>query len=174
LTIWGVHNDKPAVDFVDSGFVALGWRPIGDLRTIGADREAMKAALSAAYPRARPGAIPVWAGILLRFAFEMTPGDLVVHPTKADSTLNFGRVAGPYRFEAAARVDRHRRDVHWLHTGVPRDAFSEGARYELGASMTLFKVRRHAAELERFVSGAFPRPPLGSPSRRDRGTSRAP
>ena len=152
MTIWGIHNYRPGVDFVDSGYVALGWLPIGDLREIGADRDAMKAALTAAYPQARARAIPVWAGILLRFAFEMAPGDLVVHPSKPDSTINFARVAGPYRFEAEAPLLRHRREVEWLHTGVPREAFSERARYELGASMTLFKIRRHAAELERFVN----------------------
>jgi predicted Mrr-cat superfamily restriction endonuclease len=112
----------------------------------------MKAALAAAYPDARPPAIAVWAGILVRFAFVMAPGDLVVHPTKADATINIGRVTGPYRWAARAALHRHRRDVAWLHTGIPREAFSEGARYELGASMTLFRFRRHAGELAPFVA----------------------
>jgi predicted Mrr-cat superfamily restriction endonuclease len=136
---------------VAGGHVAVGWRRIGDLRPIGPDREAIKAALAEAYPDAKPRAIPVWAGVLLRFAFEMQPGDLVVHPCKADSTLAFGRVAGGYEWVREAPPDnRHRRPVEWLEDGVPREAFSESARHELGSSLTLFRVRRNAEELARF------------------------
>jgi predicted Mrr-cat superfamily restriction endonuclease len=136
--------------------VAVGWRRIGDLRELGPDRATLKAALSEAYPDAKPGAIPVWAGVLLRFAFEMRPGDLVVHPCKADSTLAFGRVAGGYVWERSAPPDnRHRRAVEWLETGVPRMLFSESARYELGSSITLFRIRRNAEELRAAVEGAI-------------------
>ena len=115
----------------------------------------MKAALAEAYADAKPRAIPVWAGVLLRFAFEMEPGDLVVHPCKADSTLSFGRVAGDYRWDAEAPPDnRHRRPVDWIETGVPRMLFSDSARYELGSSITLFRVRRNADELRAVVEGA--------------------
>lgn len=115
----------------------------------------MKAALAEAHPDAKPRAIPVWAGVLLRFAFEMEPGDLVVHPCKADATLRFGRVAGGYRWDAGAPADnRHRRPVEWIETGVPRMVFSESARYELGSSITLFRVRRNAEELRAVVEGA--------------------
>jgi restriction system protein len=135
--------------------VAVGWRRIGDLRAIGADREALKAELAEAYPDAKPRAIPVWAGVLLRFAFEMRVGDLVVHPCKGDSTLSFGRVAGGYRWEPDAPPDnRHRRAVDWLEVGVPRMVFSESARHELGSAITLFRVRRNADELRAVVEGA--------------------
>jgi restriction system protein len=128
---------------------------MGDLRSIGDDREALKAALAEAYPDAKRRAIPVWAGILLRFAFGMRVGDLVVHPCKADSTLSFGRVAGDYRWDPEApEGNRHRRAVEWLETGVPRMLFSESARYELGSSITLFRVRRNAGELRAVVEGA--------------------
>jgi predicted Mrr-cat superfamily restriction endonuclease len=155
VTVWGIHNNKPAYDFVEDGRIAVGWRRIGDLRAIGNDRDALKAALAATHPEAKPRAIPVWAGVLLRFAFEMRPGDLVVHPCKADSTLSFGRVAGDYVWEPDAPPDnRHRRPVEWLEVGVPRMVFSESARYELGSSITLFRVRRNADELRAVVEGA--------------------
>jgi restriction system protein len=115
----------------------------------------MKAALAEAYPDAKPRAIPVWAGVLLRFAFGMRVGDLVVHPCKADSTLAFGRVAGDYRWDADAPPDnRHRRDVEWLEAGVPRWVVSESARHELGSSITLFRVRRNADELRAVAEAA--------------------
>jgi restriction system protein len=146
-TLWAIHNDKPHVDFVEEGFVGLGWRAIGDLRAIGPDRDALRAAVAAASPQARPRAIPVWTGVLWRFAFALRPGDLVVHPVKADATISLGRVDGDYAWDPAWPDLPHRRPVAWLHTGVPRGALSEGARYELGASLTLFEVRRHAGEI---------------------------
>jgi restriction system protein len=93
--------------------------------------------------------------VLLRFAFEMRVGDLVVHPCKADSTLSFGRVTGEYRWDAGAPPDnRHRRAVEWLEVGVPRMVFSESARNELCSAITLFRVRRNADELRAVVEGA--------------------
>jgi predicted Mrr-cat superfamily restriction endonuclease len=90
--------------------------------------------------------------VLLRFAFEMEVGDLVVHPVKSDSTVAVGRVAGDYEWRRTAPPSsRHRRAVDWLEDGIPREAFSESARYEIGSSITLFRVRRHAREFEGFL-----------------------
>jgi hypothetical protein len=36
---------------------------------------------------------------------------------------------------------------------VPRALFSDGALYELGSALTLFRVRRHAGELLAFAGG---------------------
>lgn len=83
-TMWGIHNDALGHELIDDGFVSVGWNGMGDLRVIGDNQEAMKARLAATYPDAKPGAIPVWAGILRRFAFEMGEGDLVVAPYKPD------------------------------------------------------------------------------------------
>ena len=125
------------------------------MRAIGDDRERLKAALAEAYPDVRPRAIPVWAGVLSRFAFEMRVGDLVVHPCKGDSTLSFGRVAGDYYWDAGAPPDnRHRRAVRWIEAGVPRMLFSDSARREVGASLTLFRIRRNADELRAVVEGS--------------------
>jgi restriction system protein len=154
--MWGIHNDKPQFDFVGDGYISLGWSAIGDLRDVGNDKEAMKATVAAAYPDAKPGAIPVWAGLLLRFAFEMQRGDVVVFPYKADSTLNFGKVDSDYFWEASASDNRHRRKVTWLRTGVPRAEFTKSARYEIGSAVTLFKVKNHAAEFVSFLEGTWP------------------
>lgn len=152
--IWGVHNDHPALDLIGNGFVSIGWDELGDLCTIGPDKEAMKQRVAAAYPEAKPGAIPVWAGVLLRFAFEMKPGDIVIYPYKPDSTLNFGRLEGNYYFDTAASSQRNRRKVTWLETGVPRARFSQSARYEIGSAVTLFRVKHHADEFEDFLQSS--------------------
>lgn len=105
-----------------------------DLREVGPNKEAMKEAVAATYPFATPGAIPIWAGVLLRFAFEMKPGDLVIYPYKPDSTSNFGRIEGDYYFEAGAEQHRTRRRV---------------------------RVKNHAEEFEAFMNGTAP--PLAVP-----------
>ncbi len=149
--MWGIHNDKPEFDFLGKSFIAVGWDPMPDLTSIGSDKDAMKAAVAERYPAAKPGAIPIWAGILLRFAFEMKPGDLVVYPHKADSTVNVGRVTGEYAWDGTAPGDRHRRTVQWLRTGVPRALLTKSAGYEIGSAVTLFKVKNHSGEFEALI-----------------------
>lgn len=130
--IWGIHNDVFSTELVDDGFVSIGWGDVGDIRNIGRDRAALKAALQGALPDAKIGAYPVWAGVLLRFAFEMKPGDIVIAPSKRDSTLNFGRIAGPYEFHSGEDLHPHRHQVEWLKTGVSRGIFPQKALYEVG------------------------------------------
>ena len=154
-TIWGIHNDEPELDLLGEGFVSVGWDEIGDLRDCGNDKDALKQLLVARYPQAKAGAIPVWAGVLRRFAFEMQAGDFVISPRKADSTLSFGRVAGEYYFDGSM-THHHRRPVEWLRTGVPRATFSQSARYEIGSAVTLFRVKNHAEEFRTFIDTGSP------------------
>jgi restriction system protein len=143
--IWGIHLDLPELDFIGDGFISVGWDDIGDLREFGSDRDALKAQLAERIA-AKPGAIPVWAGLLMRFAREMQPGDLVVYPRKADRTVNLGLVDSDYRWEADLPTHRHRRSIKWIQTGLPRTGFSQGALYEIGSAVTLFRVKTHAQE----------------------------
>lgn len=153
MTVWGVHNDHPELDLIGNGFVGIGWDDIGDLTEIGSDREALKKRIADTRPEAKPGAIPVWAGVLLRFRFDMQPGDLVVYPYKPDSTLNFGRIESDYYYDSTAPMHRNRRKVDWLKTGVPRAEFSKSARYEVGSAVTLFRVKNHDREFIDFIEG---------------------
>jgi restriction system protein len=149
-TIWGIHNDEPDLDLLGEGFVSVGWDEIGDLRECSRDKDLLKQLLTTRYPQAKAGAIPVWAGVLRRFAFEMQVGDYVISPRKADSTLSFGRVAGDYYFDGAV-THHHRRRIEWLHTDIPRATFSKTARYEIGSAVTLFQVKNHAEEFRTFI-----------------------
>lgn len=154
---WGLHNDRiPAAELVSGGFVSIGWDAIGDIREIGDDQTALKAALVESDREAKPGAIPVWAGVLRRFAFEMAEGDLVIAPSKQRPAFNIGRVAGPYEFHTEHPEHRHRRPVEWIVLDAPRTAFTQGALYELGSAMTLFKVTKHVDEFLRVIENGVP------------------
>jgi restriction system protein len=155
-TMWGVHSDQPQLDLVGGGFTAIGWTEMGDLSLVGDDRDAIKAKVAATYPNLKPGAIPGLAGTLLSFAYRMEVGDLVVYPYRPDSTLNFGRIESDYYYEASAPVHPNRRTVTWLKTGVPRTDFTQGARYEVGSAITVFRVKNHAEEFRAFIEGAEP------------------
>lgn len=144
--MWGVHNDTLTTELVDGGFISVGWDELGDLRAIGSPREELKDALSAGYPDENPRAIANWAGNLHRFVYEIQQGDIVVAPFRPDSTINIGVVSGPYQFVADAPTHRHRRPVEWRRLGISRTVFTQPALYELGSLLTVFGIRRHAAE----------------------------
>lgn len=144
--VWGIHNDTLTTELVDEGFVSIGWDQLGDLRTIGTDRDTLKAKLTETYPDKKPRAIAGWTGILHRFTEEIGVGDIVVAPYKPDSTVNIGIVTGPYEFAPAALTHRHRRPVAWKKIGVSRTVFSQAALYELGAFLAVFGIRKHDAE----------------------------
>lgn len=150
--MWGIHNDALSNELLDHGFISIGWQEIPDIRSIGNDRELLKKALEKAYPEAKSGAIPVWAGILLRFAYEMKQGDIVIAPYKADGTLNFGIITGDYAYRQDVTVHPHRRSVRWVKTGVSRGLFPQKALYEIGSALTLFKVKKNVHVFENFLA----------------------
>jgi restriction system protein len=79
----------------------------------------------------------------------MKTGDRVIYPRKIDRTLLWGEIATPYIYDRAHNPDfPHRRGVRWLNS-LSRDAFSQGALYELGSTLTLFELRNFAAEFVR-------------------------
>lgn len=149
--IWGIHNDKFSLDLIDGGFVSIGWDELGDLTTIGPERQKLKELLSATFPEAKPGAIPVWAGVLARFIGEMAVGDIVISPNRADRTLNFGVIESDFYVDTNAEVHRNRRKVKWTKVGVPRNEFSQSALFEIGSAITLFQVKRHVDEFRAFL-----------------------
>lgn len=166
MKMWGIHNNEINDQLVEGGFISVGWE-LGDLTLIGNDRESMKAALRAGLPDAKEGAIPIWSGILLRFAFEMQPGDLVISPDKSNGTLNFGRIVGDYEFHPEVRRHRHRRSVDWIRTDVPRGLFPKSALYEIGSALTLFRVKRHAPIFTKFLESPSDEAFLQEPATQD-------
>jgi restriction system protein len=149
-TLWGLHMpEEIGAEALAEGYVAIGWTELGDLSGLPNDREAIKAALARACPEKKAGAIPVEAGMILRFVHVVRTGDIVVYPSKHDRQVNIGRVTGPVSFvpgpENDGDVFPNRRPVEWLGH-FPRSEFSQSALYEIGAFITLFKIRNHGQE----------------------------
>lgn len=146
-TVWGIHmgahvGDRP----VEGSFVAIGWQEVGDLSALPADRDAFKAAIAQAYPEKKSGAIPIDAGTTFKFVHEIKAGDYVVYPSKTDRMVNIGRFTGAFEYVEGDHDEYpNRQKVDWLGH-FPRNDFSQNALHEIGSAVTMFRVRRYAAE----------------------------
>ena len=158
-TVWGIHmgahvGNKP----IDENYIAIGWHELGDLRELPKDREVLKSAIQDGLPDVKPGAVPVYAGLFIRYVDEMQVGDIVIYPSKQNRMVNIGRVTGDTSYVAGDPDEYpNRRAVEWI-LSRPRDSFSQSALHEIGSAVTLFKVQRHVAEFLR-VAGLTEEPP---------------
>jgi len=139
-TTWGIHNNQTSIDPVADDAVRIGWDEMGDLSELEATRDAFKAAVAERMPQIEEARIPNQAGTVYRFVHAMKVGDIVVCPDRRTSTLNIGRVSGPYEFHPESDVHKQWRPVEWMRTGVPRDELSYAAQEEIGSATTLFQI----------------------------------
>ena len=156
--MWGIHlqwvtaaTPKPPVD------IAVGWEALGNLSAL-TTRDAVKTRYTTAYPDEKPGAVPVKAGILYRFAHEMQVGDVLVYPSKPDRMIHIGQIASPYEYKPAFDANYpHRRRITWL-ASVPRAQISQPALYEIGSAITLFQISNNAEEFLAAATGQSLKP----------------
>ena len=142
--IWGIHTQDDNL-FLRDNVIAIGWRDMGDLRSIGDDRDAFKARYAEVYPDAKKGSVATGAGMLFRFLHEAQIGDYVVFPSKSNRQINIGTIESDYIYEADAHEYVQQRKVKWLKH-LPRTSFSQGALYEIGSAMSFFTVKNYADE----------------------------
>ena len=163
-TFWGIHAGASGdVDelFLRHKRVAIGWWQVGNLGALGNDREGFKARYADVYPDQKPGAVPVSAGQLFRFVHEVAIGDIVVYPRKFDRTIHIGRVTGKYEYAPSSGVEYpNQRPVEWLGN-YPRSSFSQGALYEVGSAMSLFRIKNYAEEFRAVLEGRPGKPGSG-------------
>lgn len=155
-TVWGIHAGKDGEadsQFLRGDCVAIGWIKVGDLGKLKPEREAFKAKVAEAYPDAKAGAIPNYAGQLFRFVHEMKTGDIILYPSKRDRQVHIGRVEGEYRYDSSKdEAYPNTRPVKWLNA-IPRTRFSQGALYEIGSAMSFFQVKNYADEFRSALEG---------------------
>ena len=144
MRMWGIHTQDDNL-FLRDNVVAIGWKAMGDLSLISADREAFRLKYVETYPDAKKGNIGNSVGMLFRFVHEMQIGDYVIFPSKSDRMVNIGAIEGSYQFVGNAVEYVQQRKVKWIKR-LPRTAFSQGALYEIGSAMTFFAVKNYADE----------------------------
>lgn len=157
--IWGVHAGQTGdADelFLKDNRVAIGWADMGDLSSIGTNRDAFKSKVVSTYAEIKPGAVPQTAGQLFRFVYEMKIGDLVIYPAKRSRQVHVGRIDSEYEYRTTSPAGYpNRRSVTWLNS-APRTHFSQGALYEIGSALSLFQVRNFADEFRALIEGQAP------------------
>ncbi|MBR2570567.1 MAG: restriction endonuclease [Clostridia bacterium] len=156
--LWGIHTYDDNL-FLKGGVIAIGWKAIGDLSLLPADREAMKVVYAKAYPDDPKGSIPTGVGMLYRFCHEIKEGDYVIYPSKMDRRINIGVIDGPYYFDPKEVRYPQKRKVTWIKS-LPRTAFSQGALHEIGSALSLFTVRNYAYEFINALNDDFGKYPI--------------
>lgn len=163
--VWGIHTKDDNL-FLQKDVIAIGWKEIGDLSKIKAERDAFKEKYAQVYPNAKKGSIANGAGMLYRFACEVQVGDYVVFPSKIDRKINIGIVEGNYEYnpDAVEYVQQHK--VKWLKH-LPRTAFSQGALYEVGSAMSFFSIKNYSDEYLSALEKNFQKEDISNDSEED-------
>ena len=142
--VWGIHTMDDFM-FLNRNVIAIGWKAMGDLGTLDADREAFKKKYASVYPEAKLQQVANSAGMLYRFVHEAKIGDYVVFPSKVNRQINIGVIEGEYLFSPNEVEYVQTRKVKWLKH-LPRTSFSQGALYEVGSAMSFFSLKNYADE----------------------------
>ena len=154
--LWGMHGGpEGAADplFREQGYLALGWSALGDLGTLEATRETFKQAIADAYPEKPAGAVPVEAGVLYRFLHEIKEGDIIAYPSMEDRQIHFLLVKAGYEFNPEISSEFPNLRKAELLKSVPRGEFSIGALNEIGAAISLFKIKNNTEEFLAKLAG---------------------
>ncbi len=139
--------------FLKQNRIALGWDAMGDLSKLASDRDAFRARVHQVYPDWTAGKTNNSVSQLFRFTHNMKPGDLVAFPCKRERQIYLGRIVGPYQFDPKPLpAYPHHRNVQWVRD-LPRSHFSQGALYEAGAFLSLFKISTYADEFIAAIEG---------------------
>lgn len=142
--VWGIHTLDDAL-FLTQNVIAIGWKKFGDCSKLEPNREAYKRHYLKSYPNAKKGSVGTSAGMLYRFCCEVKVGDYVVFPSKIDRKINIGVVESDFLYVPDAKEYVQQRRVKWIKH-LPRTAFSQGALYEVGATLTFFLIKNYADE----------------------------
>ena len=148
ITIWVVNPGKNAEAeslFLAKNIISPGLAKLPDLSYTG-DREAFKIRYQQSYPGVKPAELPLMAAQIFRFVQEIGDGDFVVYPAKLSRKIHIGQFTGNYTYRPSVNANfPHQRPVRWLKE-FSRAQFSQGALFELGSTMIVFKIKAHAEE----------------------------
>lgn len=138
-------------DFVDNGYVAIGWDDLGDLSDT-ASREQVKDRYHEVYQEDSERRRNVNAGQVYRFVHEIEEGDWILTYNQAKRIYQIGRCTGGYRYNNAGKFPEypHQRPIQWIQS-INRDHLSHPAKNSLGSTLTIFRLDAHIEELEVFA-----------------------
>ena len=147
INVWGFHNPIDHEEkLINAGIISMSWKELKDLsKTSPKTREGFGSYYNKIYPGNTRNSIAQCVGQLYRFVYEVKIGDYIIFPTKYNRMVNIGQVTGEYYYDEKENHYVNKRKVRWIKT-LPRTAFSQGALYEIGSFLTLFKIKNYTSE----------------------------
>ena len=147
VNVWGFHNPiEHEEKLINSGVISMSWKELKNLqKIIPKTREGFYKYYDEIYPGNSKKSISQCVGQLYRFVYEVKVGDYIIFPTKYNRMINIGQVMGEYFYDEKEEHFVNKRNVKWIKT-LPRTAFSQGALYEIGSFLTLFKIKNYNTE----------------------------
>lgn len=130
--------------FVEAGYVAIGWMAHTDLSHIGS-RDELYPLYKAEHPDDTSNiVIGQQVGQIARFLLEIKGGDYVVTPAADTEWLYYGQVKADPSYVFAKGDDgcpyRHRRQVIWESKRLKRGDFSVPLQNTIRSSLTVFAI----------------------------------
>lgn len=147
VNVWGFHNPiENEKELIKENIIAIGWKELNDLSKINPkSREGFTKHYEKTYPGSKKMSVAQCVGQLYRFIYEVQIGDYIVFPTKHNRSINIGQVVGEYYYDEKEKYFINKRNVKWIKT-LPRTSFSQGALYEVGSFLTIFKIKNYSNE----------------------------
>lgn len=144
--IWGFHNPINNEEIlINNSYIAIGWCELGDLKNLTQTRDGYTVKYNEVYPDEKKQSVANCVGQLYRFVQEVKVGDYIIFPTKYNRMINIGEVTGDYYYENDGSSFPNKRNVRWIKK-LPRESFSQGALYEAGSFLTVFRIKHYADE----------------------------
>ena len=156
--MWMVRAGRGGVlfqQFLDAGYVAVGWIGLGNLSDI-----ANKEDLSKRYASAYPNGDALNLSRIRKFRFDIRVGDKVVTYDPEHREYGVGTIESEYLYQGDSPRDyNHIRKVKWSGN-VSRDILSPGTKNSLNPAATLFQPSESAQrELLSIAEGRTPEVP---------------
>lgn len=150
MAVWliraGLHGEYEQ-KFLQEKRLYITWPRLSVNLDVLPDRDGLYRAMSQTYPGSSHVKLMSDLNQVWPFAHDMQKGDLVLMPLTSKPAIAIGEVAGPYRFEHAARDPfYHWRSVSWIVEAVPRSFFGRDMLLTFAASRTMCRVHRNNAE----------------------------
>lgn len=150
MSIWlfragssGQHENK----FLNDNRIYLTWDDLNvDLRTFDSKQKLFDYFMEY-YPTEKTGRNRNWVGQVWPIAHEIKKDDLIILPSKIQSSIHIGRVIGEYTYDKDAQNPYyHYINVDWFSKDIPRSNFDQDLLYSFGAFMTVCRISRNDAE----------------------------
>ena len=143
--VWVLRAEfgKYTDNFVNGGYVGIGWMPRRDLSKVKSREE-----LYPIYRQAHPDdtsniVVGQQVGQIARFLLEIKSGDYVITPPSDTEWLHYGQVTPDQSYYYWDGTDgcpyRHRRGVAWADSRIKRSAFSIPFQNTIRSSLTIFQ-----------------------------------